>query len=119
MEHPYELIAQALRQGEGAALATVVRVEGSTPRGAGAKMVVYADGRSAGTVGGGEMEALVTREAVDAIQEGTSRLVRYDLRDTTSGDPGVCGGAAEVYIDVVTPRPTLLAAVTDDVARTK
>jgi xanthine dehydrogenase accessory factor len=116
VEHPYELIAQALRQGQGAALATVVRVEGSTPRGVGTKMVVYADGRSAGTVGGGEMEALVIREAVDALRQGASRLVRYDLRDTTSGDPGICGGVAEVFVDVARPRPTLLVVGAGHVA---
>ena len=55
----YELIANAVAQGQSAALATVVRVEGSTPRDVGSKMVVYDNGRIAGTVGGGKMEALV------------------------------------------------------------
>jgi xanthine dehydrogenase accessory factor len=112
----YGLIANAVAQGQSAALATVVRVEGSTPRDVGSKMVVYADGRIAGTVGGGKMEALVIEAAVEAIAQGTSRVVHYDLRDIEIGDPGICGGAIDVFVDVTVPRPTLLIAGAGHVA---
>lgn len=114
---PYKLVADAVAAGEGIALATVVRVEGSTPRDVGAKMVVYADGRTVGTVGGGKMEALVTREAVEAVAAGASRLVHYDLRDLETGDPGICGGAIEVFIDVTIPQPRLLLVGAGHVAQ--
>ena len=55
---PYQLAAEAVAQGQPVALATVVQVEGSTPRDVGAKMVVYADGQTRGTIGGGKMEAI-------------------------------------------------------------
>jgi xanthine dehydrogenase accessory factor len=116
MQNPYRLIADALDQGQRVALATLVRAEGATPRKAGTKMVVYADGHTAGTIGGGEMEALVIQEAVDAIRQGTSRLVHYELRDAESGDPGICGGEADVFVDVVAPRPALLVVGAGHVA---
>jgi xanthine dehydrogenase accessory factor len=104
----YRLIADAVAQGQRAAMATVVRAEGSSPRHVGAKMAVYADGRTEGTVGGGKMEALVIEAAVEAIGQGTSRLLHFDLRDLQAGDPGICGGAVDVFVDVTVPLPTLL-----------
>ena len=113
---PFKLIADAAAQGRSVALATVVQIAGSTPREVGSKMVVYADGRIAGTVGGGKMEALVIQEAVQAIAQGTSRLMHYDLRDVQAGDPGICGGAIDVFIDVTAPKPTLLVVGAGHVA---
>jgi xanthine dehydrogenase accessory factor len=112
----YKLVADALAQGERVALAVLIRVEGAAPRDAGTKMVVYADGRTAGTVGGGKLEALVTRDAVEAIRQGASRLVHYALRDVEAGDPGICGGEVDVFVDVAMPRPTLLVAGAGHVA---
>jgi xanthine dehydrogenase accessory factor len=112
----YELIADAIAQGQRAALATVVHVEGSTPRDVGSKMVIYEDGRIAGTIGGGEMEALVIETAAEAIAQGTPRMVHYDLRDLEVGDPGICGGAIDVFVDVTVPQPTLLLAGAGHVA---
>ena len=116
MDNLYGLIAESVQSGQSAALATVVRVRGSTPREVGAKMVVYADGRTVGTVGGGKMEALVIEQAVAALAAGESRMVEYTLQDADAGDPGVCGGTAEVFIDVAAPRPTLLIAGAGHVA---
>jgi xanthine dehydrogenase accessory factor len=116
MENIYQLVAEAEARGERIALATVVRVEGSTPREAGAKMVVYDSGHSVGTVGGGKMEALVIQEARQALCEGTSRLAHYDMLDPEEGDVSICGGAADVFIDVVIPCPTLLVVGAGHVA---
>ena len=74
MENLYGLVAEAIDRGQTLALAVLVRAEGSTPREAGTKMVVYPDGRTAGTVGGGAMEAAVICEAVEAIAQGASRM---------------------------------------------
>ncbi|MBU0493528.1 MAG: XdhC/CoxI family protein [Chloroflexi bacterium] len=99
-------IQEALAQGEPVALCTVVRAEGSTPRGPGAKMVVRADGSTLGTVGGGAVEAGVTQQAMEALRHGITSLADYTLRD--EGDPGICGGQVAVFIDVLAPAPTLL-----------
>ncbi|HLB65862.1 MAG TPA: XdhC family protein [Anaerolineales bacterium] len=104
----YERLAEVERQGGEAALATVVRVRGSVPRQAGSKMIVYPDGRMEGTVGGGEMEGRVIEEAVAAIRDGKPRLLHYTLSDPKQGDPGVCGGEVEVFVEPLRPKPTII-----------
>ncbi|MFN2165117.1 MAG: XdhC family protein, partial [Anaerolineae bacterium] len=89
----------AREAGQPVALATVVRARGSVPRHAGSKMLIYPDGRLAGTVGGGELEARIRDEALAALQDGRPRLVPYSLVDPARGDPGVCGGEVEVYVE--------------------
>lgn len=108
LERVYQAILDALRAGKPAAVATVVEVGGSAPRGAGAKMLVFADGSTVGTVGGGGVEARVIEEAKAAIAEGRGREVHYRLQDPQRGDPGVCGGDMRILIEVLPPRPTLL-----------
>lgn len=108
MENLYAQIAAAIAEGQDLVLATLVRVEGSTPRELGSKMLIYPDGRIAGTIGGGEMEAAVIDAAALALAEAKPRLLSYELRDPGEGDLGICGGEAEVFIDVIAPRPTLL-----------
>ncbi|RPI96672.1 MAG: XdhC family protein [Chloroflexi bacterium] len=100
------LIAQ--REGRPAALATVVQTQGSVPRQAGSKMLVWADGSLIGTVGGGEMEARTVQEALDAIRSGQARLMRYNLADLESGDPGVCGGTVQLFVEPLMPPPTIV-----------
>lgn len=97
-----DLLAELLAARESSqpvALATVVKARGSVPRRAGSKMLVYADGRLSGTVGGGEMEARIRDEALAALQDGHPRLVPYSLVDPARGDPGVCGGEVEIYVE--------------------
>jgi xanthine dehydrogenase accessory factor len=101
-------LAELERTGGAAALCTIVRERGSVPRHAGSKMLVHPDGRVEGTVGGGEMESRVIREALAALQEGAPRLVHYRLVDPKAGDPGVCGGEVEIFVEPLRPLPTLL-----------
>jgi len=107
MEQVYKAALEAIRQGEPAALATILEAKGSTPRAAG-KMLIYADGRTVGTVGGGGVEARVVEEAQAAIAEGKSRELEYRLVDEERGDPGICGGDMRIFVEVLAPRPTLL-----------
>ena len=86
----YSAIVDARAKGHLAALCTVVRARGSTPRHAGSKILVLADGRTVGTVGGGEMENRVIQAAREVLQDGQPRLVHHDLVDPQQGDPGVC-----------------------------
>lgn len=110
-EHNRQIIAellQAQEAGNPVVLATVVRARGSVPRQSGTKMLIYADGRISGTIGGGEMEARIIREALECLREGETRVVPYSLVDPQRGDPGVCGGEVEVYLEPYGPSPTLL-----------
>ena len=71
-------------------------------------MLVHADGCIAGTVGGGEMESRVIGEAVERIAHGGSERFTYSLTDPVRGDPGVCGGTMEVFVEAIVPEPTIL-----------
>lgn len=109
---PMTSIVQALfeleQHQESAALCTVVSSQGSTPRHVGSKMLVYPDGRFIGTVGGGDLEHRVQDEAWMAIAEGRPRLLSYNMADPARGDPGVCGGQVEVFVEPILPPPLLV-----------
>lgn len=96
-------LVAAQEQGEPVVLATIVRERGSVPRHAGSKMLVYRDGSIIGTIGGGEMEARVIEEAAAALVEGQPRILPYRLVDPSKGDPGVCGGEVELFIEPYRP----------------
>jgi xanthine dehydrogenase accessory factor len=100
------LEAEAL--GERAALVTVVATEGSTPQKAGARMLVYGDGRIFGTIGGGCLEAEMSWRAREAIEASRPRLVSYDLTPDQAGEDGlVCGGRMQVFIEPIEGTPVL------------
>lgn len=104
----YEALLSAQANGESVALATVVSVKGSVPRHTGSKMLVRVDGSIVGTVGGGAMESLVIQEAIAAIRDGRSRLPEYTLNNLEDGDPGICGGTVQVFIEPVAVSPLLV-----------
>ena len=84
-------------------LATVVDTHNAAPSHAGTKMLVYANGRCAGSIGGGAVEARVAADALEALADGHGRLVRYDLREH-----GTCGGEMTVYLEPQLSLPTVL-----------
>lgn len=102
-----ELLA-AQTSGTPVALATVIRARGSVPRHAGSKMLIFADEQITGTIGGGEMESRVIQEALRSLADGQPRVISYSLVDPARGDPGVCGGEVEVYIEPYHPPATVL-----------
>ena len=108
MDPIYQALAQVETAGESAALCTVVKSEGSTPRHVGSKMLVYPDGHFVGTVGGGDLEHRVMDEAWMAIADGSPRLLHYNMADPSRGDPGVCGGQVEVFVEPILPAPTVV-----------
>lgn len=89
--------------GEDAALVTIIRTLGSTPRNPGAKMLVLPDGRVYGSIGGGCGEAEVKREALVVLLDSkVSKKFRLELtNDVAAGDGMVCGGVLEVFIDFI------------------
>jgi len=86
------------KTGKPSALATIVDVEGSSPRAAGTKMLVYESGKIEGTVGGGVLEASVIENAVKQIKTGVSKKFVFDLKEQKMGMG--CGGKVEVFIEV-------------------
>src|SRR5215211_2857727 len=99
----YQALARIEQNNESAALCTVVKSIGSTPRHVGSKMLVYPGGRFIGTVGGGDLEHRVLDEAWIAMGDGQSRLLSYTMAEPSRGDPGVCGGTVDVFVEPTLP----------------
>ncbi len=104
----YQAILDARRKGQAAALATVIRSQGSVPRHAASKMLVFPDGRIIGTVGGGELESRSIEACREAIRSGQALMESYSLAGPREEAVGVCGGQVEVFIEPILPPPTLL-----------
>jgi xanthine dehydrogenase accessory factor len=104
----FAAVADALERGEAAALVTIVATHGSTPQRVGAKMLVYADGRIVGTIGGGCYENDAFWKAREAITHRRPQLLHYELSDDFAQETGlICGGQMDVYIEPIEPSPEL------------
>ena len=102
----FAAVAQALDRGEPAALVTIVATRGSTPQRVGAKMLVFPDGRTVGTIGGGCYENDAFWKAREAIKARRPLNVKYELNDDFAQETGlVCGGQMEVFIEPVEASP--------------
>ncbi|ADI83041.1 XdhC family protein [Geobacter sulfurreducens] len=101
----YEEIARLARLGEPFALATVVASSGSSPRKAGAKMLIRGDGSALGTVGGGHVEQDTLAAARASLAEGAPRTLEFVL---TEEHGYACGGSMSVFIEPQGRRPLLV-----------
>ena len=102
----FAALADALQRGEEVALVTITSSTGSTPQRVGAKMLVFADGRTVGTIGGGCYENDAFWKAREAIKARSPMNVKYELNDDFAEESGlVCGGQMEVFIEPVEPAP--------------
>ncbi|MGB8214616.1 MAG: XdhC family protein [Anaerolineales bacterium] len=104
----FQALAELETTHQPAALCTVVKTSGSTPRHSTSKMLVYPDGHILGTVGGGELENRVVMEALASLQDGKPRLLAYSMADPARGDPGLCGGQVEVFVEPILPSSLLV-----------
>lgn len=105
-----ELLARRQR----GAVATVVRVSGSTPQQPGARLLLREDGSTLGTVGGGAIEKAVTEALERALKSGRNELLVRDL----AHDLGMCcGGRMEIFIESILPAPRLWLLGAGHVAR--
>ena len=90
-------LLDALMRGEGVVLCSVLSASGSTPRGAGAKMAVFSDGRTLGTVGGGAVEKLAIEKAMCVHHGQSAACQSFCLAPNALGDIGmICGGNVTV-----------------------
>jgi xanthine dehydrogenase accessory factor len=102
----FAALAEALQRGEEVALVTITASTGSTPQRVGAKMLVYADGRTVGTIGGGCYENDAFWKAREAIKARKPLNVKYELTDDFAEESGlICGGQMEVFIEPLEPAP--------------
>lgn len=89
------------------AVVTILEADGSTPRSHG-KMLVYADGSTVGTVGGGAVELLAKRDAQECIRSRTNAVKHYDLESEASNTGMTCGGKMSVLIESYSAKPLLV-----------
>ena len=107
-EDVFRALVRAMDAGERTALVTIVSTSGSTPQRVGARMLVWEDGRTVGTIGGGCYENDASGKAREAIRASRPQLVRYSLNDELAAESGlICGGMMEVFIEPVVPTPDL------------
>jgi len=103
--NPADLIKKAVEMAGRkipAAVATIVDTQGSTPRKAGAHMIIERSGAVYGTVGGGQGETLVRAEALKIIRDGRPRLLKVDMNaDIKDELEMICGGSIKVFIEPV------------------
>jgi xanthine dehydrogenase accessory factor len=108
MDDIYQEIVKVKTEGGEAALVTVVSASGSTPREEGAKMLVKPDGSIIGTIGGGNLEAKVIKEAIGVIKQGKPKRLHLSLTAKGAGELGmICGGDTEVFIEPILTPSTL------------
>lgn len=99
---------ETLADGKPVVLCTIVNTKGSVPRHSGAKMLVYPNGNTTGTVGGGEVENRVLIEAMKSFKDGKTRFLTYDMIDPEKGDVGICGGIVTVFVEPYLQLPTVV-----------
>jgi len=108
---------QAIESHQPAALYLIVKTEGSVPRHIGSKMIVFGNGHTQGSIGGGVVEERVRKEAVASLKDAAPRLVQYDVMEDFSYDSGVQGGTVSVYIEPFMQKPTVVVIGAGHVGR--
>ena len=104
----FQELKQAFNKNEPFVLCTVVETLGSSPGTVGQKMIVFRDGSSVGTVGGGINEERVREAAVDLFKNGNSTILSFDLANPLKGGDPVCGGKARVFIELQAHEPRMV-----------
>jgi len=108
MENLFETIVDLKKSGKPAALVVIIKTKGSTPRKAGAKMIVLKDGKTIGTMGGGDLEKRVIEEAMKALRQGEPRIASFTLDIEKGKLDMMCGGELDVYIEPILPDDKLI-----------
>lgn len=115
MRSVFRAAVERLKAGEPVTLVTVVEAKGSTPRGPGARMAVFRDGGTEGTVGGGAVEHASRAFAVETLS-GAAQIRRYSLtRDDAAGLGMICGGDVTLLFQPVSPGDEAAIAVFENI----
>ncbi|MEO1000297.1 MAG: XdhC/CoxI family protein [Pseudomonadota bacterium] len=90
------------RAGTPAALATVIETWGSAPRPVGSQLAISGEAEIMGSVSGGCVEGAVVAEALEALEDGTCRILEYGVSDDEAFAVGLaCGGTIRVLVEPV------------------
>ncbi len=105
----YSKAAELASRGEHFAIATVVRVEGSSAARRGSKAIIDSSGKLLlGWIGGGCAESAIRSEALKCIETEMPRMITVDMSDEQLGIGMPCGGTMDIFIEPVLPKPELL-----------
>lgn len=115
MQQLFRILHNCL-QTEDAVLVTVVAGSGSTPRGAGAAMIVTKNGRQTGTIGGGAVEYRSEQMAAEILENKTNRLHDFTLTANQVEDLGmICGGSVTVYFRYLAAKDPAALALSEKI----
>jgi len=113
MQKLFQSLHTAIENGHNVVLVSIIASSGSTPRGAGAHMLVSAQGRFYGTIGGGSVEYRAICMAADVLACKKSRTQSFTLEQNEVQDLGmICGGEVTVFFQFLAaacPAVTALA----------
>lgn len=102
MESITDIIRDSAERGEDLVLVRITKSMGSTPRGRGAQMLVGAEGRVAGTIGGGALEHECEQIAKDVLSSGQETTREFRLDNSSAASLGmVCGGDVDVAFELM------------------
>jgi xanthine dehydrogenase accessory factor len=101
-------LKQAYNRNEPFVLCTVVETFGSSPGTVGQKMLVFGDGSTAGTIGGGINEERTRQAAMELFKGGGPNILTYDLANPLEGADPVCGGKARIFIELQVHAPRMV-----------
>jgi len=94
----YKKIVEIENSNTKAVVCTIIATRGSVPRKTGSKMIVYHDGTIDGTIGGGALEKKIIEEALEAVKNNSSKIVKHDLVNELAM---CCGGTVELFIEPI------------------
>lgn len=100
-------IGKRVESGEGVALVTLIQIDGSSPGKKGNMLAVFENGGIMGTVGGGNLEFTLTKEAINCIKENESKEIEFDLVEDAALHMK-CGGSVKAFIKVFKKRDRLV-----------
>ncbi|HEX9974926.1 MAG TPA: XdhC/CoxI family protein [bacterium] len=106
MSELIERIADLKNQGKTFCIVTVVDSQGATPRKAGARGLIFPDGKLEGTVGGGNIELEAIQFAQQVLKSKQPLLKKFELENLEVGGM-VCGGSMTLFFEPVLPDRTL------------
>lgn len=117
MKTLFSTLEETLGSGQPAVLVTIIASSGSTPRGAGARMIVGGQGRLAGTVGGGAVEYRCITMAQELLDSDHPVETNFSLnREDTAGLGMVCGGQVQVHFLPIPPGDAAVLELCKDAA---
>jgi xanthine dehydrogenase accessory factor len=102
VDQPEEILKRAnqwLDEGRRICIATIIKRAGSAPREVGARMVITADGKTAGSIGGGRTERAILDRMNRALEDGKAAVIDLDLSGQSEDLDAMCGGNISVFIE--------------------